>query len=1419
MPDQLTSGELGCLLRYMPSGWRERVGSSLTSEVLAGCISHLQALLVTVSTYLPMDILADDRDVQAGRGEFRYGTALFADVSGFSALTERFSQERGREGAEEVTFIVNCFLDAVGTIATQYGGDLMKFAGDAALSFYEGVDHAARACRAAWEMQQVVQERFASVDTSLGRFALQMSVGLGSGLVFTASLGTPDSAEYAVMGPALATMGQAERLAQAGQIFVDRATCELAGESIVVVPGRGEGFSELCRAGLYSGAVERPHLRLSPPVGSPHAVLRWLLARLDVLVPYLPSGLLEKLVSSPEETGVESDHRWVTTLFADLRRVNGLVEALGPERGDLLTEILNREFLVMRRVVERYEGVLHKVGAGPSGPHLFITFGAPKSHPDDPERAVRAGLEMQEVLAEVNREVEILAGGTSDLEFPLLRQAIGVTTGFVFAGSVGSAERREYTVMGDVVNLACRLMAAAAEGELLAADSTVRYLDERFEYRPRSAMWVKGKQEPVSYAQVTGLTRLPPLLGAAEGRVVGRQAELGTAQDMLDGAIRGAGGVLVVRGEAGMGKTRLAREIAQQAQKRGMRVLVGACLSYGGDIPYLPWTDLLRVLLGVSAADQHRHRQAVLESRRGTTPAPAFQADASTTTVQLHQLARGLAAAGMAGWEPLIAELLELEADETELTASLDSRLRQQRLFDIVLQLIQHHARAQPLLLVIEDVHWADPTSLELLDYVARNVGSCPAALLILHRPRERLAGRWRKFAHVTEIALQELPETDVRALVAGILGLDEVPGGLVELALRKAQGNPFFTEEVVRALMDAGVLRRDDGRWELIADPDQAGVPDTIHGVIQSRIDRLEEIDRRVLQVASVIGRVFSTQVLDGVYPYGDLDGTLSWRLNRLGAVGLVLLELPEPELVYMFRHALTQDVAYESLSYARRRELHRRVGEFIEAQAGEALSERPGFLAHHFFHGRTWRKALTYSLVAGRKAQREYANEAAIANFRRALQAAAELDEPCEEERLEAHERLGEVLTIVGRYDEALGSLEAARTVIEAQSPSSERDRRLAELYRKTAEAYEAKGDYDAAFNALEHGLRIPGVEGLIEQARIYLMGAGVFLRQGSNERAVEFCGRGLEIAKQVGGVVGKEVLARGNYLLGASLVRYGDLAEAIKHCQRSLTLYEELHNLLGRAQAHNNLAMAYYDQDAWALAAEHYRAAAEIVSQVGYAEGQARVASNLGEIYLVQGNLDAAREQYRAALDAVERLGMPYGVALLHNNLGAAYARGGEWNEAARHLEQSQSLFQEIGSEEFLAELFRHLAEVALGQGQLDEALAHAERSLGYAQAHDMRLEEGMTWRVLGRVHREWEELNRAEEALTQALRIAQEARKRHEIALTRLELARLRAQQGEEEMGRELARQAEQSFAQLGAQLDLEEAKTLLLLEPE
>jgi tetratricopeptide (TPR) repeat protein len=498
-----------------------------------------------------------------------------------------------------------------------------------------------------------------------------------------------------------------------------------------------------------------------------------------------------------------------------------------------------------------------------------------------------------------------------------------------------------------------------------------------------------------------------------------------------------------------------------------------------------------------------------------------------------------------------------------------------------------------------------------------------------------------------------------------------------------------------------------------------------------------------------------------------------------------------------------MTREVAYESLLYADRRQLHRHIGASIEAQRAGRLSEYWEVLAYHFDLAGEWEKALDYHLKAANKAQEVYANEDAMYHFRQALEAAEQLS-GSEQQQLEAHEGLGEVLTLVGRYDEALEHLKEAQGLAAG--------RVLAALHRKTAEAYEAKGDYQSAFDWLEQGLALPEIEETVEEAGLYRTGAGVFYRQGDNEQAREWCKRSLEVAERLDD---EKSLAQGNHLLGAILIKSGELTEAVRVCKQSLSAYQELGELLGQFHAHNNLASAYYSQDSWGLAADHHRAAMGIVSQIGYTEGQAQIASNLGEIYLKQGELEKAKERYQAALAIVKELGIPFGEAILHNNLGAAYARGKNWRKASNHLEQSQALFEQIGSEEVMVEVLRHRAEVERGRGQLAQALTHAERSLDYAHAHHMPVEEGTTLRVLGSIRRVRHELDQAEEALTQALALAQKANKRYETALTRLEIARLRLQQDRREEGSELAQQAAQIFADLGAQLDLKEAERVLM----
>jgi len=1381
---ELSAADWETLWRYLPPAWLERHQAEGAVPDPARCIAQLSNLLAAVAAYLPRTIVQAALRVEVAQAGVRRGTVLFADVSGFTPMSERFSrqeEERG-QGTEELTHVVNSYFEVVNGIAESYGGDVLKFGGDAMLGFFDGPGYAARACRAAFEMQAAMTERFADLSTSVGSFPLRMSIGLGSGSVFTASLGTPDRLEYAVLGPALQRMARAEKIAQGGQAVLDEATLEAARSMIAAAALPVEqGYFLLQEAAPLErvGASGLP----SPPVDSLAATIRWHLTALERLAPYLPSGLLEKLRPAPGEMGVESDHRWATTFFVGLREPGRLMDALGADRADDIAWSLNRYFVAMRAAVERYEGVVSKVGAGPGGLHLHVLFGAPVAHEDDPERAVRAALEMRGVLEQVNRDV----ASRLELDAPPFEQAIGMTTGYVFASSVGSTRRREYTVMGDVVNLAHRLMSIARNGDILIAAPTAAHLSARIAVEKRPAVRVKGKAEPVDHFLVRGLAEGRIGESAVQREMVGRATERARVAETLDQTMQGAGRVLVVRGEAGMGKTRLVLEGARQAEQQGATALSGQCVSFLRDtVPYLPWTEVLRGLLGVPVAGTPREQAAALTA--------------------------AMAAVGLGGWEPLVGEVLGLALEDTPLSASLDPRLRQQRFFDIVLELIAHYTRRQPLFLWLDNVQWADVASLGLLDYVARNVRAFPALLAITYRPAEHFGTRWAALPHAVEIYLSDLSHKERLALIAQLLGDPRVPEPVARSVLSRAQGNPLFIEEMVRALRESGVLVREAGGWVLRTGPEAADVPDTVQGILQGRLDRLPEMERRVLQVASVTGQSFTIRVVEGVYPYGDLDGPLVDCLRLLSTQRFIAPA--DPPADYAFRHAMVQEVAYGSLPHTRRRALHRAIAHLIEEGGAGEMPERVEFIALHYYRGREWDKALVYLLQAGNKARREYANEAAITHFQRALRAAAELDRPCDEECLSAHEALGEVLAIVGHYDAALEHLREARAMVEAGPASPATNRRRAELYRETAEVLVSRGDYGPALEWLERGLDLPSIENTLESAGLYLMGAGLFHRQGDNQRAREWCLQGLRMAEQIAGPAGQELLARGGYLLGTILHSLGEVDEAVARCRQSLALYQELGDLLGQAQAHNNLGMVYHDRGVWKQAIEHFVAAMELARQIGYAEGQARVATNLGEVYLTQGRLQEAEQAYQSALQIADQRGMTFGVALLHNNLGAVHVRQEEWERADAHLERSWNLFEEIGSEEFMAELYRHKASVALGRGDRDEALPFACRSLQAAQAQQMELEEAQAWRVLGRVWRERGELEKAQEALDRALAVAVTVENQYEAARARLELAWLRWRKGDRSGSREMARQAVRVFEKLGARLDLREAEQLM-----
>lgn len=1329
--------------RYLPPRLPEPLDEPAT---VAQATSHLQAVLRAVTTYLPDTIVQARLAAPASaavQGHFREATLMFADIAGFTAMSEQLSQ-LGREGAEIITAIVNDYSATMLAIAASHGGDLLKFGGDALLLGFFGADGAADGCHAALAMQQAM-DRFRDVQTQRGHFSLRMTVGLGRGLVFSASLGTPERLEFAVMGPGLAQMARAEDLAEAGEVIIDEATRAAAG-AVSCTPTTEPGFFRL-------NSAARGDPRPAPARLPLRADLPWLVARLDALAPYLPADILDPLILAPPATdatvrgpAVEGEHRLATVLFANFYGIDELIAALGPARADELTELLNAHLTAMQALVTSYGGIVNKVDSYAVGYRIMAVFGAPRAHEDDPARAVRAALEMQQAMA---RFAEV---PTSTGTFTL-KQRIGINTGFVFAGTLGAAWRREYTVMGDEVNLASRLMGLAADGEVRISAATAQQVGELFELEPQAPVSVKGKAAAVVTYRVAGVGA-QARRAVAHSRLVGRARELATAQARLDGALRGHGHLLLISGEAGVGKSRLIEELSHEARRAGLTLLRGEALSYSRGVPYLPWLPLFRHLFGVGeGGDATQRREALLAT---------------------------LAQAGLAVWAPIAAQLFDVEIPDNEVTAALEPRLRRERFLDLVLQLVQAQAARCPLFIVLDDMHWADGASTDLLLYVARNLAASPVLLCVLHRTESEVGGPlpWvtacRELEHATRLALTELDAAESHELMRALLHDEPVTEEFGAAVLARAQGNPLFLEQVVLTLVETSMVRPDEsGALALRAPLDAASVPTTLQGLLMSRMDRLPQVSRRVMQVAAVVGRAFTPPPVERVYPYGDLTGELPPLLDALVTHDLLLPGPREPVAEYLFKHTLTHEVAYGSLAYTLRRDLHRRVGAYIEATHSQSLAEHYATLARHFDEGQVWEKAFRYAVRAGDTARAEYANEAALNFYARAMEIAArEPLDGIEQMLIDLREAAGDVCALISRYSEALDHFQAA-IALPGCPP-----RRQADLWRKVAESHEAQGNYDEALACLERGRAIlAGDSDCLEGARLLTLMGWIRMRQGAFGEAWALCEEGIAIIRQLPptpqAAKDEAVLCS---TMGSIHLKQGNYDTAEEYYLRSATLNKEANNLPGVSIAQNNLAAVSFYRNDHQRAVAYIRESLAIDRKIGDISGVAMGLNNLGVLYFQSDQHAQAIESYWESNRLRKRIGDAWGIAQTSLNLGEVFLAQGEHRLARQYLTIAYETFRRLDSRSEQGEVFRLLAEVALAEGDTSAALAHAEEALAIATEAGNRQNQGTLHRLRGAILSAAGADAAALDAFQESIALFEEAENEREVGQSHLALGR-------------------------------------------
>lgn len=755
---------------------------------------------------------------------------------------------------------------------------------------------------------------------------------------------------------------------------------------------------------------------------------------------YIPKALMKKLESARSSSAMVGERRVVTMLFCDIKGSTSAAEQLDPEEW---SEIINGAFEHMIKPVYTYEGTVARL----MGDSILAFFGAPLAHEDDPQRAVLAGLDIVSGIAPYSEKVMQEWG--IDLSV-----RVGINTGLVVVGAVGSDLRMEYTALGDAINLASRMEQTAAPGTVQIAHDTYKLVKPLFEFDELGGIEVKGKDEPVLAYRVLERKRAVGRVRGIEGlhaEIVGREDEMDTLQNVVDGLRQGVGRIVLLLGEAGLGKSRLVYESHQYVEAQpGFDVnwFEMSSLSYETHQAYGLVHRLIRRVSGIGYDDAPRMMEKKLTSLVESLPA-----ETRNRAKHLFEALFGLVSSN--GGPAIDGESFQIE------------------LIDVMQQWLRIRFSDQPTVFVFDDMHWSDPASIQLIENLLQLTAEIPLVVIGAMRA-DRHAPAWQiktiadeEFHHrYTEISLRPLSTAESAELVNRLLAIAEIPDALRSNILEKSAGNPFFIEEVVRALIENRVVIPEDREvgedtvryWVATKDAADFDIPDNLQSLLAARMDQLEEATRATLQLASVIGRNFYLRVLQAV---NDASPELDQHLRTLLRLDMIRESARVPEIEYSFRNPLTQEAVYKTILLKHRQEFHCRVGEVMEALYPERLDGLYGLLAHHFTLAGEHSKAIEYSRMAAKQAVAIYAYSEAEQNLKKALQ----LLDPNEnrETYTVVIEELADVCRMVRDFTEAISLYQQALELIE-DNPDTDNIRAV-RLHRKIVEiATEAKWSVDA-------------------------------------------------------------------------------------------------------------------------------------------------------------------------------------------------------------------------------------------------------------------------------------------------------------------------------------------------------------------
>ncbi len=993
---------------------------------------------------------------------------------------------------------------------------------------------------------------------------------------------------------------------------------------------------------------------------------------------YTPRHLAEKILSS--KSAIEGERKIVTVLFADVSGFTSISERLDPEE---VHSMMNRCFEILMDSVHRYEGSVNQF----TGDGIMALFGAPISHEDGPRRAVHAALSMQEALGAYGEELKCERGIAFGVR-------IGLNTGPVVVGSIGNNLRMDYTAVGDTTNLAARMESLASPGTILVSENSYQKVKEYFEFEPVGELEVKGREEKVSAYRVTGVKSIRADLSEERRltRLVGRARELDTLRDCKEKVKSGRGQLVCLVGEAGVGKSRLLYEFRKSLTGEDTGYLEGRCVSYGSSVAYLPWIELLKREFQVEERDREENIR--------------------------HKVERKLdGIGGDLRWaSPFLLNLfsVSLEGEGAELLRSLEPLERRRRTFEAIRAVVLKECQVRPLVMVLENLHWIDKTSEELLKFLVDSIAGSSMMVLVTFRPGYacECAGK----SYFNQIAVDRLSEGECNEIIENILETERVSEEVRRLILAKAEGNPFYIEEITKSLVESGAVAKDltyRGADALT----RMEVPGTIQEVISARIDHLEGEVKRTLQEASVFGRDFSLPLLQRVSVEKE---KLEQHVKELEGAEFIYEKSHFPEPIYSFKHAFIQEVAYGGLLLKRRRELHRAVASAIGELYPERLEENWGILAHHYYYGEAWESALEFQGRAGNKAKEVYANEEAAECYRRAIGAFGKLSPEGKAKKtgfiIQAREGLSSVYFFTAEYERSIRENEVLLALLEEEDPARRKwPLEWARAKARVGLAHERRGKFEDGLRKLLEAKEVleafPGGESSVEMSRCLGLLGWIHFRQHDCQEARRWAYESLRLAEELGSL---SDITRAHNVLGASFVREGDYEKATGHFEKCLESEEALEHLPGMASSLYNLGLVACLRGSYGEAVEYYQKALDIRRQVGDALGTGTSLNSLGNVYHCLNQLDKAVDCYQESLKFREEIKHTEGVAVTLENLGRALTEKGEHGEAVKVLRRSLEVGEQIQAPARMSEAYLSLACALAATGEYEEARICAEES---------------------------------------------------------------------------------------------------------